>query len=214
MINLSYLDEAEARKEALVKEKIEAERLFRRKEEEIERLMRVEMGKVFGISDEMLFKQVDGFQGKELVDSYELTKESCEQLCDDDVEEPTGYVLIPDSEAVVKNSISIYSDERPTGEDVIRKYKGAFVEFEIWKAPNGLWFGSHKFDDCHGLFCLDRVKCAFQTQEEILEYCIKGAIEGLSKKSKPDAKRLAEKLRAMLGTQSPAQSGQLELALI
>ena len=213
MINLSYLEEAEARKEALVEEKVKAEEDFERKEDKIERLMRVEIGKVFGIPDEMLFKQVDGLCGKELIDSYELTKESCEQLCDDDIEEPTGYVLRQGSQATVSNTIAIYSDERPTGEDLIRKYKGAFVEFEIWKAPNGLWFGSHKFDECHGLFRLDQIKCAFQTQEEILEYCVKGAIEGLSKKSKPDAKRLAEKLKAMLGTQTPAQSGQLELAL-
>lgn len=212
MITLSYLDEAEVMKEALVEEKVKAEEAFDRKEDKIERLMRVEIGKVFGIPDEMLFKQVNGFRGKELIGAYELTKEACEQLCDDDIEDPTGYVL-KKSEATVSHTIAIYSDDRPRGEEIIRKYKGASVEFEIWKAPNGLWFGGHKFDDCHGLLSLDRVKCAFETREEILEYCIKGAIEGLSQKSKPDAKRLVEKLKAMLGAKAPTQFGQLELAL-
>ena len=55
----------------------------------------------------------------------------------------------------------------------------------LFRSPNGLWFGGVS-SISNGWSCsvaIDDVNCAFDTQQEVLEYCYLKAIRGLQSKS-------------------------------
>jgi hypothetical protein len=192
MIELSYRADIETRTRDLRKKKQEAEELFDGMEADIEELERIKIGEAFGIPKAEMFRQVREYGRKETISMYELTADNCQKLVDND--DGTGYILAEKgdhqmpckrktpSQPDLADDISIYSGNRP--KKGTYNHKGVKIEFDIWKAPNGLWFGDHSSTSCCSScsITIDDVECAFETQKEVFDYCVRRAIANLSTK--------------------------------
>jgi hypothetical protein len=192
MIELSYRADIESQTNDLQKKKDEAEELFDGMEADIEELERIKIGEAFGIPKAEMFRQVREYGRKETICMYELTADNCQKLVDND--DGTGYILAEKgdhqmrckrktpSQPDLADDISIYSGNRP--KKGAYNHKGVKIEFDIWKAPNGLWFGDHSSTSCSSSCSINisDVECAFETQKEVFDYCVRRAIETLSTK--------------------------------
>jgi hypothetical protein len=181
MIELTYRADIEKQKDALKEKKDKAEELFDSMESEIEDLERIKIGEAFGISKEDMFEEVRDDGCKETIGMYDLTAKHCQKLVDN--EDATEYVLTDRSRELTDRNIAIYSGARP--KKGTYNHKGIKVEFDIWKAPNGLWFGDHAATSYHNggssrAVVLDDAECAFETQKEVFEYCVSRALSALA----------------------------------
>lgn len=188
MIKLSHCDEIAAKKQDFRDKKDKSDEFFDKMEADIEELERIRIGEAFGIPKEEMFKEVRRHGRKEIIDMYDLTATHCQKLVDGD----NGEYVLADKGAHTRdrmgesNEIMVFSGARP--KKGAYNHKGIRVELDIWKAPNGLWFGDHSatFGGDGGgsrAIMLDDAEVAFETQKECLEYCVKRAIHSLSHKN-------------------------------
>lgn len=188
MIKLSHCDEISAKQRDFRDKKNKSDEFFDKMEADIEELERIRIGEAFGIPKEEMFKEVRQHGRKEIIDMYDLTATHCQKLVDGD----DGEYVLADKGAhargarVTSGEIAVFSGARPKKGNYI--HKGIKVEFDIWKAPNGLWFGDHSATSGGNgggsrAIMLDDAEFAFETQKECLEYCVKRAIHSLSHKN-------------------------------
>lgn len=192
MIELPHYAEIQRQRDALETKKEKSESFFDNLGEDIDKLERIKLGEAFGIPKEEMFREVRSYGRKEIISWYELTADICQKLVDN--EEETGYILAekgdhqmpckrkasrPDN---IADGISIYSGNRP--KKGAYNHKGVKVGFDIWKAPNGLWFGDHASTSCISscAVTISDVECIFETQKDVFDYCVRRAIETLSTK--------------------------------
>lgn len=157
-------------------------------EAKIEEVERIRLGEFFGIPKEEMFKVVRQYGRKEIVGYHQITADHCKKLVDN--EDGTGYAFSTTRSGACNSpegQINIYSGSRPKKKQGLG-YKGISIEFDVWQAPNGLWFGdhcgTHAKESGLGLHsvAIDDVSVAFQTQKEVLDYCCRRAIERLTYK--------------------------------
>lgn len=194
MIKLSHCDEIAAKQRDFRDKKNKSDEFFDKMEADIEELERIRIGEAFGISKEAMLAEVKIGKGKyghsELISMYDLTATHCQKLVDGD----NGEYVLADKGAHARGTratsgiadeIAIFSGARPKKGNY--NHKGIKVEFDIWKAPNGLWFGDHSATSGGNsggsrAIMLDDAEFAFETQKECLEYCVKRAIHSLAHK--------------------------------
>lgn len=190
MIKINHIEEIQAKKKDLRAKKSQSDEFFDKMEADIDELERIRIGEAFGIPKEEMFKEVRRHGRKEIIDMYDLTSTHCQKLVDGDngeyvLAEKGAHTRDRRGESKFADEIMVFSGARP--KKGAYNHRGIRVEFDIWKAPNGLWFGDHSatFGGDGGgsrAIMLDDVEVAFETQKECLEYCVKRAIHSLSHK--------------------------------